>query len=108
MPSLPDLVFRRHACERAALHIDKEGLEQALAHLQGIAIGCKDVQYLLDIPSDVLERRPGVQRGRRSKILALSGRASVSSMQHLIGLVSLPRYPGLKMKLDCIPETDWQ
>ena len=47
---------------------------RTLANLQGIAVGRKDVQYLLCIPGDVLEWRPGLQRGRRSKILALNGR----------------------------------
>ena len=47
---------------------------RTLAHLQGIAIGRKDVQYLLSVPGDVLEWRPGLQRRRRSEILALSGR----------------------------------
>ena len=51
---------------------------RTLANLQGIAVGRKDVQYLLCIPGDVLQWRPGLQRGRRSKILALNGRIIVS------------------------------
>ncbi len=52
---------------------------RTLANLQGIAIGRKDVQYLLCVPGDVLQWRPGLQRGRRSKTLALNGRIIMSS-----------------------------
>lgn len=83
--------------------MDEEGLVRAPAHLQGIAIGSKDVQDLLSIPGDVLERRPGVQRGRRSKILALSGRTIMSLMRHSIRRVSrLPR-SNLKAELNAYP-----
>ena len=51
---------------------------RTLANLQGIAIGRKDVQYLLCVPGDVLQWRSGLQRGRRSKILALNGKFIMS------------------------------